>query len=438
MRKKRRNTNQPAPSKKAFGKDGLGNIVKGIGGNKDALQNTSFVKTNLDLNHNPHLAEILYLDNWLVGNICDVPAEEATRAWCEITTDKTEDQEKLKNIKTLFNKINLKQKIKSALAFADLFGGCALYAIVNDGRTQDQPLDMKNIRKNSFQKVKVLDPLHITPINNGLDEPEQYQVQNFGKSNLVIHKSRLYIFKGLELTENKSRELRFWGGSKAQRAMQPIIATDTALNAIVNMLTETNVNVYKLEGLTELATDGGDEDAIKKIMLIDKAKSYLNSILLDSKDDLVKSTNDFKDLHQVHGSTLINVAGASRIPATLLFGKSPDGMNATGTYDLENFHKRVNTTQTDKIEPSMNFFTDLASYSENGEPLETSLFWNPLTQETKKEQSERKNKDADTDSKRISSKIFTEKEIRQKEINNNPEFAFLKAKQTEEKAEDEE
>ena len=101
------------------------------------------------------------------------------------------------------------------------------------------------------------------------------------------------------------------------------------------MLTETNVNVYKLDGLTDLAIDDADDDAIKRIQIIDTMKSYLNALVLDSKDDFVKVTNDFKDLHQIDDKTLIRVSGSAEIPATLLFGKSPDGQNSTGASDFQ-------------------------------------------------------------------------------------------------------
>lgn len=424
--------NQRKKSKKHFANDGLGNIVKGIGGKKDTLQNTTFVRTNLDLNVNHILAEELYLYNWLVGNICDIPADEATRAWCELSTSK-ENQPKLQKIQKLLEKLQLKQKIRSALAFADLFGGCALYAVVNDGQTQDKPLRKNNIKKGSFAKIRVLEPSYLQPIYNGFDEPTHYHLRG-NKENLIIHESRLCIFKGLEITQRKKQELRFWGGSKAQRAIEPIIASDTGINAIVNMMTETNVNVYKLEGLTDLAIDDADEDAIKKIELIDKAKSYLNAILLDSKDDFLKKSNDFKDLHQIYNSMLINVSGSAQIPATLLFGRSPDGMNATGTSDLENFFKRIHTIQTDKIQPKLFWFLALASYSLLAEDIseDVSIFWNPLQQETKKEIAEREKAEAETDAKYIEKEVFTKDEVRDKVIQSNRKYFFLQDKKNEE------
>lgn len=412
--------------------DGFANIAKGIGGKKDVLQNTSFVRNAIDLAKNYDLAEDLYLYNWLVGNIADIPANEITREWCEITS--TTQKDELKKVLDLFEKLELKQKVKTTHAFADLFGGCALYMIVNDGQTQDKPLNITTIKRNSFSKLRVLEPTYLTPIDTGIDEPELYQLFGVTGENLIIHKSRLLIFKGLETTDRKKRELKYWGGSKVQRSIEPIVGSDTAINAIVNMLTETNVNVYKLDGLTDLAIDDQDEDAIKRIQIIDTMKSYLNALVLDAKDDFVKRTNDFKDLHQIDNATLIRVSGSSEIPATLLFGKSPDGMNATGSADFKAFYNRCKRIQTDKVEPKLGILLAVASMSENGFIIEDPVItWNPLEQETKKEIADTKKVEADTDKIYVDAMIITKDEARQALKEKNPRYSFLKVEVDEKK-----
>lgn len=419
-------------SKSQTATDGFANIAKGIGGKKDVLQNTSFIRTSINLSKNYDLAEELYLYNWLVGNIADIPANEITREWCEISSTKQKDD--LKKVLDLFKKLELKQKIKTTHAFADLFGGCALYMVVNDGQSQDKPLNIQNIRRNSFQKLRVLEPSYLIPMVTGIEEPELYQLFGINGENLVIHKSRLLIFKGLETTQRKKVELNYWGGSKVQRSIEPIIGSDTAINAIVNMLTETNVNVYKLDGLTDLAIDDADEDAIKRIQIIDTMKSYLNALVLDAKDDFVKVNNDFKDLHQIDNATLIRVSGSAEIPATLLFGKSPDGMNATGSADFRAFYNRCKRIQTDKVEPKLEILITVASMSENSKIIEDVVIsWNPLEQETKKEIADTRKVDADTDAVYINANVITKEEVRKALREKNPRYSFLKEETNEEK-----
>jgi len=404
--------------------DGFANIAKGIGGKKDTLQNTTFIRNAINLSKNHELAEELYLYNWLVGNIADIPANEITREWCEITS--INHKEKLKSVLKLFKTLQVKQQFKTAHAYGDLFGGCALYMVVNDGNSQDKPLNLKTIKKGSFKKLRVLEPSHLVPVITSLAEPEFYKLFGTGE-NLTIHKSRLLIFKGLELTQRKKQEHNYWGGSKVQRSIEPIIASDTTINAIVNMLTETNVNVYKLDGLTELAIEDEDDSAIKRIEIIDTMKSYLNALVLDSKDDFVKVSNDFKDLHQIDDKTLIRVSGSAEIPATLLFGKSPDGQNSTGASDFKNFENRCKRIQTDKLEPKVEMLLKVASYSENGIEIDDSeISWNPLTLETKKEKADTSKVKSDELFVLVTAEIITKDEARKTLKNSNSDFSFLK------------
>jgi len=428
-RKRGNRSKRTAPAKKQA-LDGFANIAKGIGGAKDVLQNTTFVRNAINLAHNYPLAEELYLNNWLIGNIADIPASEATREWFEISSDRSPDA--VKDLKALYKKLNVKQQFKQALAYADLFGGSALYMVVNDGRTQDKPLNLSSIKRGSFTKLRLFDPSHLIPVYRGTGEPTLYTLHGSRGETLTIHRSRLLLFKGLHVTESKRQEFSFWGASRVQRAMEPIIATDTAINAIINMLTEHNVNVYKLDGLTDLAIDDADEDAIKRIQIIDTMKSYLNALVLDAKDDFVKRSNDFKDLHQIDNASLIRVAGAAEIPATLLFGRSPDGMNATGAADFDNFYNRIARVQSEKIEPNLEILSMVASLSLNGSTIDDlAIVANPLKKETKSERAAREKSEADTAKVYIDAGVITKDEEREALARSNPKYSFLPEKSQE-------
>ena len=163
-------------------------------------------------------------------------------------------------------------------------------------------------------------------------------------------------------------------------------------------------------------------------------KSYLNALVLDAKDDFVKVNNDFKDLHQIDNATLIRVSGSAEIPATLLFGKSPDGMNATGSADFRAFYNRCKRIQTDKVEPKLEILITVASMSENSKIIEDVVItWNPLEQETKKEIADTRKVDADTDAVYINANVITKEEVRKALREKNPRYSFLKDETNEEK-----
>jgi len=410
--------------------DGFSNVMKGIGGLKDSLTNTSFYRFHLNLNHNPALADDLYSENWLVGKIADIPASEITRKWRNIVSSET--KERLDLFLKAQKELDVKEHFKEAITWADLFGGSAIHMIVNDGQSQDKPLKKHNIKKGSL-RLRVFDPRHIFPVNYGLGEPELFRVQGLGET-LTIHKSRLLIFKGLKATEHKKREYNFWGGSKVQRSIEPIIKSDKTIHAIINMLDEANVNVYKLEELTEQAINGEDEAIISRLKIVDQMKSYLNAVVLDAKDDFLKKSNDFKDLHNIDVSAQIHVAGSADIPATRLWGRSPDGMNATGASDTRNFNDRISAEQT-SLEPKLNTLDEIIAFSTFGNPFECGTEWLSLEQETLAETTDRKKTQAETDAIYITNEVFSKDEIREATIRDDKRFSFLEARDKEKGAE---
>ena len=59
----------------------------------------------------------------------------------------------------------------------------------------------------------------------------------------------------------------------------------------------------------------------------------------------------FSGLSDVYDSMCLDLAGASRIPVTKLFGRSPAGMNATGESDLQNYYDYVDTLREKSLRP---------------------------------------------------------------------------------------
>ena len=49
----------------------------------------------------------------------------------------------------------------------------------------------------------------------------------------------------------------------------------------------------------------------------------------------------------------MDMAGAAEIPATRLFGRSPQGLNATGEADMKNYYERVAQIQESMFRPAL-------------------------------------------------------------------------------------
>ena len=73
---------------------------------------------------------------------------------------------------------------------------------------------------------------------------------------------------------------------------------------------------------------------------------------LVNREDTIQNTQyTFTGLKDVYDSMCLDVSGASRIPVTKLFGRSPAGMNATGESDLKNYYDYVDSLREGTLRP---------------------------------------------------------------------------------------
>jgi uncharacterized protein len=85
--------------------------------------------------------------------------------------------------------------------------------------------------------------------------------------------------------------------------------------------------------------------------------STLNAFVKDAgyngqnEETYERITQAFAGFDAMDVQSLNRLAAAAEIPATIFLGKSPDGMNATGTSDLSIFSDRLTTTRELDIDP---------------------------------------------------------------------------------------
>ena len=61
----------------------------------------------------------------------------------------------------------------------------------------------------------------------------------------------------------------------------------------------------------------------------------------------------FGGLAEIYESFMMDMAGAAEIPATKLFGRSPQGMNSTGEADLRNYYDMIASLQERQLRPAL-------------------------------------------------------------------------------------
>ena len=75
--------------------------------------------------------------------------------------------------------------------------------------------------------------------------------------------------------------------------------------------------------------------------------------LLSRDDSFENHAYSFGGLSEIYEQFMMDMAGAAEIPATKLFGRSPQGMNATGESDLRNYYDMIASLQERQLRPAL-------------------------------------------------------------------------------------
>ena len=119
--------------------------------------------------------------------------------------------------------------------------------------------------------------------------------------------------------------------------------------------------IYKMKNLANmLSTADGEDKVLNRLQVIDLARNILNSIAIDVEGE----DYDFKSLSMagvkdVLDSTCNMLSAVTDIPQTILFGRSPAGLNATGDSDMENYYNMVERIQKRNMKRNARIVIDL-------------------------------------------------------------------------------
>ena len=119
--------------------------------------------------------------------------------------------------------------------------------------------------------------------------------------------------------------------------------------------------IYKMKNLANLlSTEDGENKVLQRLQVIDMARGILNSMAIDAEgEDYDFKTLQMSGVKDVIDTTCNMLSAVTNIPQTILFGRSPAGMNATGDSDLENYYNMVENIQKQNMKANARTVIDL-------------------------------------------------------------------------------
>ena len=345
--------------------DGYSNAAAFLGEDSELLSSGTFRRSNLTAD--TELLTAAYRESWLVKRIIDMPCEDMTRAWYTLSTGVR--NEAIHELNRLEARHSVKQEIANAIRWARLYGGSlALMVTRGDEDSLEEPLDTDLLMPGCFQGLLVLDRAGgISPsmeLVGDLDDPdfglpEYYtvEIELDGKRQSVrIHHSRVLRFVGRELPQREMERENYWGASELEHIWDELMKRSATSANIAQLVFQANLTTLKISSFGEILAIGTDAQKKKVLDAIAQENRMRTSygIQVLSKDDAMETHSySFSGLSDVYELFMMDMAGAAEIPATKLFGRSPQGMNSTGEADLRNYYEMIAQLQERMLRPAL-------------------------------------------------------------------------------------
>ena len=393
--------------------DGYSNAAAFLGEDSVLLSSGTFRRSGLT--RQTELLTVTYRENWIAKRIIDMPCEDMTRAWYKLSTSLPEAA--VRELHRLEARHSVKQEIANAIRWARLYGGSlALIVLRGEENRLDQPIDYDLLLPNCFQGLLVLDraqgiepsmelvtdlddpdfglPMYYTVelecnsetevsrlrtrpglsdrpgpsagmVWNGTDsstaEPLQYAEDSKPGSapvvqHVKIHHSRVLRFVGRELPYMETVAEDYWGASELEHIWDELQKRSATSANIAQLIFQANITTLKMGDLGEHLAYGSDNLQSKIMDTLSNENRLRTSYgiqLMSADDSLETHSYSFSGLSDIYEAFMMDMAGAAEIPATKLFGRSPQGMNSTGEADLRNYYDMIAQMQERCLRPAL-------------------------------------------------------------------------------------
>lgn len=395
-----------------FRADGYVNLLNRYGTEKDASERYQFRAEPVIPDD---MLTVHYESNGLFAKIIDTPAEEAIKHG--FTLEDLADQAIEDFYVEALEELDWEETAMTAIKWARLFGGSIAVMLINDGRGLEEPLDWRHIK--SIDDIRVYERSVVNPDyasmfsydprdpfrtrGSRLGMPEYYHVSS-RSGTFTVHDSRVLVFQNGILPENTTNSIyQLWGIPEFIRINRAIRDAEIAHGTAPKLLDRSIQAVYKMKDLSsELSTEDGESRVLRRLQTIDTARGLLNSIVIDGDgEDYDFRTFQFSGVSDVIDSSCNFLSALTCIPQTILFGRSPAGMNATGESDMENYYNFIERIERRMVKKNLRYLLSVifqagVTTGEIDEVPKIKIKFNPLWSLSESEQADLDQKKAQT------------------------------------------
>lgn len=337
--------------------------------------------------------------------------------------DAIQDEERIGQLEDAIRRHNLQGVFRLAAEHDCLFGRAqVLPKIKNADLSLPMVLSPKTIKQGSLEGFANVEAIWTTPsAYNAIDPtaPDFYKPREWWMLGERVHASRILTIVSRQLPDILKPAYNFSGMSLSQLAEPYVnnwLRTRQAISDLINNFSITGLKTNMAQTL-QGNCDGADVFARADLFTLTRSNRGL--MLLDfENEDLVQVNTPITGLHELQAQSQEHMCSATRIPAMILTGISPTGMNASSEGEMRSFYDWISSQQEAHWRFPLDTCIKLIMLDLWGE-IDETITWDfdPLWQPSDKELAEIRTANANADGVYIDRGVLSQEESRKRLAN---------------------
>lgn len=324
------------------------NSVASINDNNSIAQYNEYILNRLSYVECSHLA----IDP-IINNAISKFANGMIRKGGEIILDIDNPEETIAKIEKRFNELGGLEKISELIKVCLTYGRASLFIDVDTTvDLLDKPLifNSKVFQSKPVQNLQIVPPYGMgassvetaNMLNKDYMKPSSWYVQGAG----TVDSSRLIDLIIFDCPNLIKPIFNFGGISLCQFMRDYVSTADSTRQALADIMLRFKTDIIQSDLLKV-----NMQEATERAKANNRTRNNLGMLLLTKDEVFTQVNTPISGLEKISAHQMEYVSVSGRTPATILFGLTPAGLNATGEFELDSYYDELQSIQNSDIKP---------------------------------------------------------------------------------------
>lgn len=359
-------------------------------------------------------------------------SKEMTREWITIASSDTAGEstkKKCTEITQEFTKLDIQGLIQEIVAHDCLFGRGQIFVNIRGHKRADPlTLSSRTIKKGSLLGFKAVEPMWTTPSSyNALDpaSPSFYKPEKWWMLGQEVHASRLLTVITRPVPDLFKPAFNFGGMSLSQLAEAYVNNWLRTRQSVADLINNFSIIVLKTTMGQVLQGQDNGTNLFRRLKLFTLTRSNKGVMALDKEtEELEQIAVPLGGLGELQSKALELLCFVSKLPAILLTGISPSGLNASSDGEIRAHYDNIAADQGAFYRKPIEIILKVVQLHLYGAIDPEIVFtFNPLYQMSAKELADIRKANADTAGAMIDRGVISQQEERER-LARDPESGY--------------